>query len=232
MSIQRLVVGLGLPPIPLVPVSSSQVVVGAVIGIGLAFGAKGIRQFRWSVLFQIASGWISTPILAGVSCFVLLFFLQNVFQQPVYRQVDYRLSALGLDRLKKTGIPIDRLEDLKSETIGGATRFRSAVRERVRLPRDQEKRVLETAEIHPTHIDPERIRNLDPSTLSPRQIRALGKLAGRWFLYRWQLADELAEMDSTWKPRSPERRNRLHNMEIVRRLNYVFRTFRASGKRG
>jgi len=230
--LQRLVLGLGLPPIPLVPVSSSQVVVGAVIGIGLAFGAKGVRQFRWSVLFQIASGWISTPILAGVSCFVLLFFLQNVFQQAVYLEVDYRLSALGLDRLRKTGIPVDRLEDLKGETVVGATRFRSAVRERVRLSRDQEKRVLETAEIHPTHIDPVRLPNLDPSILSPDQVRTLGKLANRWFLYRWQLADELAELDSSWNPRSPERGNRLHNMEIRRRLNYVFRTFRASGDRG
>jgi len=46
-SLQQFVIGLGLPPIPLVPVSSSQAVVGAVCGIALARGIKGLRQIRW-----------------------------------------------------------------------------------------------------------------------------------------------------------------------------------------
>ncbi|MCP4070682.1 MAG: inorganic phosphate transporter [Hyphomicrobiales bacterium] len=68
--------GIGLPTIPLVPVSSSQAVVGAIVGISILQGATGIR---WSVLGKIVTGWISTPIVAGFLCFVGLFFLQNVF---------------------------------------------------------------------------------------------------------------------------------------------------------
>jgi len=68
--------GNGLPTIPLVPVSSSQAVVGAVVGISILQGAAGIR---WSVLGKIVAGWIVTPIAAGLICFVGLFFLQNVF---------------------------------------------------------------------------------------------------------------------------------------------------------
>ena len=68
--------GNGLPTIPLVPVSSSQAVVGAVVGISILQGAAGIR---WSVLGKIVAGWIATPIAAGVICFIGLFFLQNVF---------------------------------------------------------------------------------------------------------------------------------------------------------
>jgi PiT family inorganic phosphate transporter len=71
----------GLPTIPLVPVSSSQAVVGAVLGIGLLKGGRGIR---WRVLGGIGAGWVATPILAGLICFVGLFFLQNVFDQQVY----------------------------------------------------------------------------------------------------------------------------------------------------
>jgi len=68
--------GHGLPTIPLVPVSSSQAVIGAIVGISLLQGATGIR---WSVLGKIVWGWIATPIVAGIMCFIGLFFLQNVF---------------------------------------------------------------------------------------------------------------------------------------------------------
>jgi len=66
----------GLPTIPLVPVSSSQAMVGAVVGISIMQGMAGIR---WSVLGRIVAGWIVTPIAAGLISFIGLFFLQNVF---------------------------------------------------------------------------------------------------------------------------------------------------------
>ncbi|MGD2134992.1 MAG: inorganic phosphate transporter [Gemmatimonadales bacterium] len=77
--------GAGLPPIPLVPVSSSQAVVGAVIGIALARGLKGARQIRWSMLRNIAVGWVATPAVAAAITYVALYFVQNVFEQPVYQ---------------------------------------------------------------------------------------------------------------------------------------------------
>jgi len=66
----------GLPTIPLVPVSSSQAMVGAVVGISIMQGMSGIR---WSVLGRIVAGWVVTPIAAGLISFIGLFFLQNVF---------------------------------------------------------------------------------------------------------------------------------------------------------
>ncbi len=83
-SLQSLLIRFGLPPIPLIPVSCAQVVVGAVVGIGLLKGIKGARQIRWSVLANIVSSWISTPIMAAIISFVLLFVVQNVFNQEVY----------------------------------------------------------------------------------------------------------------------------------------------------
>jgi len=71
----------GLPTIPLVPVSSSQAVVGAVLGIALLRGGRGIQ---WRVLGSIGVGWITTPFIACAVCFVGLFFLQNVFGQTVF----------------------------------------------------------------------------------------------------------------------------------------------------
>ena len=70
----------GLPTIPLVPVSSSQAVVGAIFGISIL---QGITAVKWNVLGKIIAGWIVTPIFAGIVCFVGLFFLQNVFSLAV-----------------------------------------------------------------------------------------------------------------------------------------------------
>jgi inorganic phosphate transporter, PiT family len=75
-SLSGLLVRMGLPAIPLVPVSSTQVVVGSVIGIGLY---KGVRNINLKVLGGIASGWITTPVTAGLLSFILLFFVKNLF---------------------------------------------------------------------------------------------------------------------------------------------------------
>ena len=72
--------GMGLPTIPLVPVSSSQAVVGAVLGIAVV---KRARNLRFRMLGTIALGWVATPLMAGILAFISLFFMQNVFDQAV-----------------------------------------------------------------------------------------------------------------------------------------------------
>lgn len=79
-SLSNILIYIGLPPIPLVPVSSSQVIVGSIVGIGLL---KEIRNIRLNVLGGIALGWIITPLLAGLTSFILLFFVNNVFKLEV-----------------------------------------------------------------------------------------------------------------------------------------------------
>ncbi len=70
-----------LPALPLVPVSSSQAVIGAVMGIGIA---KGGRNIHWDILGKISIGWITTPVISAMLCFISLFFLENVFNQTVF----------------------------------------------------------------------------------------------------------------------------------------------------
>ncbi|MFV0421061.1 inorganic phosphate transporter [Oleidesulfovibrio sp.] len=71
----------GLPALPLVPVSSSQAIVGAVIGMGLLKGGRGIR---WKTVGGIACSWIAAPVFACIISYVCLSILQNVFHQRVY----------------------------------------------------------------------------------------------------------------------------------------------------
>ena len=49
-----------------VPVSTSQAVVGAVLGIGLAKSARTINR---STLLRVLSGWVLTPPVAGLFCY-------------------------------------------------------------------------------------------------------------------------------------------------------------------
>ncbi len=79
--LKEIMMNMGLAPLPLVPVSSSQAVIGAVIGIGIA---KGGREVNWSILGKVALGWVTTPIISASICFVCLFFLENVFNLVVY----------------------------------------------------------------------------------------------------------------------------------------------------
>ena len=78
-ALQRLLQALHLPGWPLVPVSATQAVVGAILGISLV-RRSGIRL---KPLGQIALGWVAAPVAALVIALVGLFVLQNVFELPV-----------------------------------------------------------------------------------------------------------------------------------------------------
>jgi phosphate/sulfate permease/DNA-binding CsgD family transcriptional regulator len=82
-SLSNALTSVGLPAIPLVPVSSSQAIVGAIMGIGFLKGGNGIE---FKVLGRISMGWISTPIIAGLVSFVSLFFMDNVFKLTVFTE--------------------------------------------------------------------------------------------------------------------------------------------------
>jgi PiT family inorganic phosphate transporter len=69
-----------LPAFPLVPVSQSQAVIGAIMGIALA---KGGRNIDLSKIGKISIGWVLTPLISMGIAFIALNVLQNVFLQPV-----------------------------------------------------------------------------------------------------------------------------------------------------
>ena len=79
-SLQSFLVSIGLPKIPLVPVSSSQAIVGAILGVGLL---KRAREIKFNVIGGIATGWVTTPIMAGIISFFALFVVSNVFNLEV-----------------------------------------------------------------------------------------------------------------------------------------------------
>lgn len=79
-TLEALLLRLHLPTIPLVPLSSTQAVIGAVVGVGMA---KQDRPVNLRVLGKIAAGWVIAPLAALLMTFISLFFVQNVFEQSV-----------------------------------------------------------------------------------------------------------------------------------------------------
>jgi inorganic phosphate transporter, PiT family len=92
-SLSNLFVRVGLPPIPMVPVSSSQVIVGCVLGIGLY---KGARNINFKILGEIALGWLATPVTSGSLAFFSLFLIKNIFAINVGSKIDLPVNNVSL----------------------------------------------------------------------------------------------------------------------------------------
>jgi phosphate/sulfate permease len=103
-ALSSFVKSIGLPAIPLVPVSSSQVIVGCLMGIGLY---KGIRNINFKMLGEIAAGWIASPIASAILAYFSLFFMKNIFginvgtkQDPGTLQ-EYAMKGISDPRLSE-----------------------------------------------------------------------------------------------------------------------------------
>ena len=221
--LERLLASHGLPTIPLVPVSSSQAIVGAVIGLGLL---RGGRDIDWRLVRNIGIGWITTPVIAGLVCFITLFFVQNVFDQPVHREKRFAMSLEVLNRIGEDIIVTEQLAGLKDREFVGAAAFLDAFGERAAATSAAvERRALALAEIGDFRIDVKQVYRIEEGRLSPGQIEAVEELAGTRFRYRWALAEALVAHSDEWAylPESPL--NRKHNKQLRGRLEYVFRHF-------
>ena len=78
--ISSFLISLNLPALPLVPVSSSQAIVGGVIGIGLL---KGGKEMKWSVVGKISIGWVTLPLLTMGIAMIILYILKYMFDLSV-----------------------------------------------------------------------------------------------------------------------------------------------------
>jgi PiT family inorganic phosphate transporter len=68
--------GFGIPWFPMVPVSSSQVIIGSILGLSIL---KRANEINVKKLVAIFSGWIVSPVIAALLVLVLLKFNQLLF---------------------------------------------------------------------------------------------------------------------------------------------------------
>ena len=212
----------GLPTIPLVPVSSSQAVVGAVIGISILKGGRGLR---WRVLGGIGLGWILTPAMAGLICFIGLFFLQNVFDQTVYRPVAHALSPAVMARVERAGIKSAPIADLEGKQFATAARLKAVLDDRHGLADDDRDTVISFARRQLIFVDPARFPRLAGGSMSSDQLAALAALAGRSFSHAWAFDEALAAKAPAWRLRPDDAAARAHNRAVLDRLDHLHRVF-------
>ncbi len=181
-SLSDFVRSLGLPPIPLVPVSSSQAVVGAIIGIGIV---RGWRNIRFKVMGKIAAGWVATPIVAAIVSFVGLFILQNVFSIQVAERAFYKVDKPLVEFLNASGFEVDLAQ------IEGAefSRFQDLYDRIFAVTGDKNKSMLITSlceEIN-LKLTSEKIDKLYfKGLLSKNERKLFLKISGKKFKFKYE----------------------------------------------
>jgi PiT family inorganic phosphate transporter len=213
-----------LPTIPLVPVSSSQAVIGAVLGVGIA---KGGRNIRYNVLGRIALGWVTTPVISGFIGFVLLFIVQNVFSQHVHTPVPHMVDVESAVKLKEKGLYNDALDELLDRRFENAAALRRALKSR--LPEGVDAgEILALTELCSLTVDIEKLTPFyDGRWFSEEQLRAVFRLHGRTYAHKWQLLDALATRSPEWRLLPDTKRNKKHNKELKAKLEYLIHIYTA-----
>lgn len=188
-----------LPSLPLVPVSSSQAIVGAVIGIGLLKGGKGIQ---WKTVGWITSSWITTPVISALICFISLFFIQNVFQQKTFKPIEYSLTSEAIEKISGRGINPEKLTIHMWEEFSNGVAFTKVINKTLKLNKEELKTILDSAEIFEVELSADALNNFTLDTYSRPQLEALWLLEGRVFQHKWQLKDALHDLakDFRYKP--------------------------------
>jgi inorganic phosphate transporter, PiT family len=195
--LQNLLLSLGLPAIPLVPVSSTQVIVGAVMGIGLAKGGKNIR---YNVLGRLSLAWIVAPVLAFLFSFVALFITQNVFELQVQRPISYTVDKAAVREIKSRGIDTNNLSFVNLRSFDSQRAFYRELTEDGAYEPEVAKEIVSICEDHPLKVDVKTLvdRGLDVR-FTPAQMEALAELDDREFRRKWELESALAGYEA-WQP--------------------------------
>ena len=213
----------GLPAFPLVPVSSSQAIVGSIIGIGLVKG-RG-RGIHWRMLGEISLAWAATPVVAILISFISLFIVQNVFQQRTYIPVEYQITAEAEGRLRENGIYPEALAAIKGRTYRRASDFHKAIVKHAELNESQISFVMKTAKIDRIIVTVDAVNQVNGSSLTRGQKQAFRKLWKRAFEHYWQLEEELAKRSPDWRIVPDDKE---HNEKLRKDLDYVCRLIHAT----
>ncbi|MCP4572783.1 MAG: inorganic phosphate transporter [bacterium] len=212
-----------LPTFPLVPVSSSQAVVGAIVGISLFKGAP----IRYRVLGEISVGWITTPIIAGVVAFLMLFFVDNVFDQRVHQDMRYRIDRIVVEELARQGVADAGLDEIAGTTFANGVKFKRDLETATTLAEDDIHRVIELSRLGHWMIDPGILaEKIDTRWLTAAQLDALRTLADRRYERSWLMHRELAATSPDWSERPPAAIHRSWNKELAAKLVFLDRVFR------
>jgi inorganic phosphate transporter, PiT family len=222
--LSKIITSVGLPAIPLVPVSITQSMVGAVAGIGFA---KGGRYINYKIIGKIAIGWLITPISAGLICLVSLFFVQNVFQQKVFNPISFEVTVPVLAELESNEVPTQELSKFEGRVFANQSEFKQSLNE---IGIDKEAiifKIFQTAKIENYRIDSNFAgQKLNPTYFTYEQINAVKRLHNESFKHNWQIAERLKLLSEEWRYIPNIKENYSYNKELSKKYEFIFSTFK------
>jgi len=221
----NLLLSLGLPTIPLVPVSSTQVIVGAVVGIGLAKGGKNIR---YNILGRISLAWVTAPVLAFLISFTMLFIMQNVFEQKVQEETHYIFDRVTVTKIVEDGFDSAALSTVNGRSFTAERDIYRELNQLHALSRDEISRIIEISEIYPLSVDTVALTNSGMHRrFSAEQLAVLRELEGNVYRHKWQLRVLLTSREEFLYFPEPESEIQKNQNRILEgQLNQLYRSFK------
>jgi inorganic phosphate transporter, PiT family len=220
----NLLLSLGLPTIPLVPVSSTQVIVGAVVGIGLAKGGKNIR---YNILGKISLAWVAAPVLAFLISFTMLFIMQNVFEQQVQQDTHYIFDRLTITKIVNEGYDSSALSTVNGRGYSSEQDIYHELSEQQSLSRKQIVSIIQIAEIYPLKVDTVKLTQSGMHRrFSAEQLAALRQYEAQVYRHKWQLREALGQHPGfrLYETEDTELKKN-HNRVIEGQLDVLYRSF-------
>ncbi len=215
-------ISIKLPPIPLVPVSSSQAVVGAIIGIAIA---KGGRNIQFGVLGRISSGWVTTPVISCLVSFMVLFFVQNLFDQKVYETSMHLFSDQVIEKLEAENIDNEIIEGLAGMEFANIRRLNRHLKSLDIKERDIKDLIVEYSTIKEIEVGKLLLERVNTNIIRDIQIDALRKLKGNSYHFEWEFRQALSQTSPSWRFRDDIPENDEYNGELEKQLVYIIEHF-------
>lgn len=181
-TIEAILLRSNLPTIPLVPLSTTQAFIGAILGVGLA---KDPHSINFKVLGKIAMGWVVAPVSAGLITFVSLFFIQNVFEQKVIYPVPHEISPSVLRVLAQEQIPVEKIKGLTGKRFYNKKVLRNELLKREQFTNAQIYSIFQYAIIDSFRIDSMVVNTkLSGTFLNEDQMKTIKKAHGKSFRHK------------------------------------------------
>lgn len=221
----------GLPTFPLVSVSSTHVIVGAIVGIGLAKGGKNIR---YDILGKMALTWIIAPILAALMSFVMLFVMQNVFEQKVQEETHYIFDRVTVTRIADDICDIALLSPVNGRSFTSEREIYGELKTQEELSRDDIVKVIAVSEVFPMEVSLEKLEQSGYiHSFNEDQLEVIKTLEVRSYRHKWELRDALEKhsvFESVKEPKTGLQKN--HNKELDNLFSLLYHSFRpGTGKK-
>ncbi|KAF5048712.1 hypothetical protein DSECCO2_447160 [anaerobic digester metagenome] len=200
-------------------------IVGAVVGIGLAKGGKNIR---YNILGRISIAWVAAPVIAFFISFVALFIFQNVFEQTVQQETAYIFDRVVITKIARDGYDTDALAPVNGRKFDTEQDIFQELKQQDALSREALMGIIAIAEKSPLQVDLAKIKASGfGRNFSPEELDLLGRLQDVKFRHKWQLSEALGQYPQFKIHRVPETEaQKNHNRLVEEKLQILYRSLR------